>query len=267
MSTESSLPSSDCNTTTESPSALTPTKLEASFHQETAADAASSERIDDDRCQIDQDLFEKQALEQRTRLERVLRSSTPHFQDLQDVGQTPNRDVTPATRNDNQNNSILGFPLSDVWKARLLLLAAAALYGTNFSLVKILGDTMPVAISGTLRFGMASLVTLPWLLSSPPVPEASRAVHGHQVIAAVDGNNAPVPKRNWWDDLVLMVTGHNKPAQQAALAAALAGFEVGMWNSVGYVAQAVGLETTAASKVSCCPTVIKTLSIACRQRA
>lgn len=94
----------------------------------------------------------------------------------------------------------------DVWRARLLLVGAAALYGTNFSLVKLLGDTMPVGISTTLRFGLAALATLPWLLDS-----------------------------NFFS---------NKNAQIVTWL----GLEVGMWNSIGYIAQAVGLGTTLASK-------------------
>jgi drug/metabolite transporter (DMT)-like permease len=95
---------------------------------------------------------------------------------------------------------------NDVWNARLLLIGAAALYGTNFSLVKLLGDTMPVGISTTLRFGLASVATLPWLFNSKLF------------------------------------------SSDRSQAAAWLGLEVGMWNSIGYVAQAVGLETTLASK-------------------
>ena len=91
----------------------------------------------------------------------------------------------------------------DVWTARYLLLGAAALYGTNFALIKLLGDTMPVGISSTLRFGMAAAALFPWLVFDR--------------------------KQDW-----LQVTW--------------LGFEVGMWNSIGYVTQAVGLETTEASK-------------------
>jgi drug/metabolite transporter (DMT)-like permease len=101
-----------------------------------------------------------------------------------------------------------------IWRARLLLLAAAALYGTNFSLVKLLGDVMPVGISTPLRFGMAALATLPWLV----------------------GRDDPVVASN--------ITIQKTDARHAATL----GFEVGLWNSVGYVAQAVGLETTLASK-------------------
>jgi drug/metabolite transporter (DMT)-like permease len=96
----------------------------------------------------------------------------------------------------------------DVWNARFLLLGAAALYGTNFSFVKLLGEGMPVGAMGTMRFGLAALVTLPWLFAKP----------------------------------------RESSDMTTTLAASLAGFEVGLWNSVGYVSQAIGLETTSASK-------------------
>lgn len=97
------------------------------------------------------------------------------------------------------------------WKARTLLIGAAALYGTNFSLVKLLGDTMPEGISLTLRFALASAVTLPWIFE--------------------EGG-----------------TGVQSLPNTDMLMATWLGFEVGLWNSIGYVAQAVGLETTPASK-------------------
>lgn len=97
----------------------------------------------------------------------------------------------------------------EIWNARLLLIGAAALYGTNFSFVKLLGDIMPVGVSSTLRFGLAALATLPWLLQK----------------------------------------GDENEDTDVSFNAALAGFEVGLWNSVGYIAQAVGLGTTDASKV------------------
>lgn len=92
--------------------------------------------------------------------------------------------------------------------ARLLLVAAAALYGTNFACVKLLGGTaMPVEVSSMLRFGMASVATLPWLLSD---------------------SNDFFASEDW------------KAIQ--------AGLVVGGWNAIGYISQAVGLETTLASK-------------------
>jgi len=108
--------------------------------------------------------------------------------------------------------------LSDLWKARLLLIGAAALYGTNFSLVKLLGDVMPVGVSTSLRFGAAALATLPWLLKDIDKEEARMA--------------------------------------------AWLGFEVGMWNSIGYVSQAVGLDTTpAAESAFICSLAVVTVPI------
>ena len=115
-----------------------------------------------------------------------------------------NESFSESSSSTTTSSSAFSFPqLSDLWTARLLLVGAAALYGTNFSLVKLLGDNMPVGISSTLRFGLASLATMPWLLRGLSPQTAG---------------------------------------------AALMGFEVGLWNSVGYVAQAIGLETTAASE-------------------
>ena len=107
--------------------------------------------------------------------------------------------------------------LSDVWKARLLLLLSAALYGTNFTFVKALDESMPVAVSSTLRFGFAAVAMLPWLI-------------------------APIS-----DELKLMsqVEGNEEPTR---LSVALAGMEIGVLNSVGYISQAIGLKTTTASK-------------------
>jgi drug/metabolite transporter (DMT)-like permease len=106
---------------------------------------------------------------------------------------------------------------ADVWRARLLLVGAAALYGTNFSLVKLLGDTMPVGISTTFRFGLAALATSPFLFGGGRSSSTTTTM-------TTDMSNSDTSK-------VLML-----------------GFEVGLWNSIGYVAQAVGLETTLASK-------------------
>ena len=104
-----------------------------------------------------------------------------------------------------------------IWRARWLLVAAAALYGTNFSVVKLLGDEMPVGISTSLRFGLAALATLPWLI---------------QGFVPSFGNSEKVEQN----------------VQDRRIMATLYGLEVGLWNSIGYVAQAVGLETTLASE-------------------
>lgn len=118
---------------------------------------------------------------------------------------SPSYDVKMMSVTETMNLPSQTTGLSDIWKARLLLVGAAALYGTNFSLVKHLGDVMPVGISTSLRFGAAVLVTLPWLLKD-------------------------IRKDN------------------DAMMAAWLGFEVGLWNSIGYVSQAVGLDTTPAAE-------------------
>lgn len=144
-----------------------------------------------------------------------------------------------------RNRGALGFLPDGVWSARLLVIVAAALYGTNFSVVKILDETMPVGISSTLRFAMAALATLPWLLapsSSAPKKGGDEEVIEASTFAVEDEQGSSENKKGgiagWWDGV----------QSDAALAAGIAGFEVGLWNSIGYIAQAVGLETTEAGK-------------------
>jgi len=95
-----------------------------------------------------------------------------------------------------------------LWTARFYLILSAILYGTAYPLVKILDDTMPVPVSLTLRFGMASLVTLPWLFESP----------------AVDWNTS--------------------------IQATVRGAEVGLWDCLGFLAQALALMTTTSNKAA-----------------
>jgi len=94
--------------------------------------------------------------------------------------------------------------------SRVLVLIAAALYGTNFAAVKILDTHVPIAAGASLRFGLAALACAPFLFSG-----GSEERRG-------GGEAGPAP--------------------------ILAGLEIGAWNSAGYLAQAVGLETTDASK-------------------
>ena len=130
--------------------------------------------------------------------------NVPPFHKQQQQTTTTVPSALQADDDDNQNdNSII--------QARLLLLGAAALYGTNFSIIKLLGDSLPVGLGSTLRFGMAALATSPWLL---------------------------------WNDN----DQNDHSSNDHAAGAIAAGLEVGLWNAVGYVAQAVGLETTLASK-------------------
>ncbi len=117
------------------------------------------------------------------------------------------------------------FILNDVWKARLLLLLSAALYGTNFSVVKQLDEIIPVGVSSTLRFGLAAFAMLP-LLVAPLSDEFQNSV-----------KNTTAGKATY----VFM--------EPSRLSVGLAGMEIGLWNSIGYISQAIGLRTTAASTV------------------
>jgi drug/metabolite transporter (DMT)-like permease len=129
------------------------------------------------------------------------------------------------TINENGDDNAVVASEEAIWRARWLLIGAAALYGTNFSVVKLLGDEMPVGISTSLRFGLAALATLPWL------------VGGYLPSLSGDSDDANVI------DSELSATQNDRRVM-----AMMYGLEVGLWNSIGYVAQAVGLETTLASE-------------------
>lgn len=117
---------------------------------------------------------------------------------------------------ENAQSSLIPF-LSPLWQARLLLLLSASLYGTNFTFVKILNENVPECVGTSLRFALASLATLPWLLQRNKNEDDSVAQYVEPTLP-FEGSN-PI----------------------------IGGFEVGMWNSIGYLTQAVGLESTPAS--------------------
>jgi drug/metabolite transporter (DMT)-like permease len=108
--------------------------------------------------------------------------------------------------------------LSPVWQARLLLMVAAALYGTNFTFVKILNENVPVQFGTSLRFALAACATIPFLFFKNKSQNESFDA------------NAGIDTSMLSDNGVI-----------------LGGMEVGMWNAIGYLSQAVGLETTPAS--------------------
>lgn len=116
------------------------------------------------------------------------------------------------------------FILNDVWKARLLLLLSAALYGTNFSVVKSLDEIIPVGVSSTLRFGLAAFAMLPCLIA--PLSDELK------------NNLESATKKTTYAFM-----------EPSRLSVGLAGMEIGLWNSIGYLSQAIGLRTTAASTV------------------
>ena len=116
--------------------------------------------------------------------------------------------------------------LNAVWQARLLLIFSAALYGTNFTFVKILNENMPVQIATSLRFALAAIVTL-------------ALVTVHSLVQKPKENDCSATGTN--EDF-----SHNFQNDQA-MGAIIGGFEVGLWNAVGFLFQATGLETTSAS--------------------
>lgn len=123
-----------------------------------------------------------------------------------------------------RSNRETPFILNDVWKARLLLLLSAALYGTNFSVVKQLDEIIPVGVSSTLRFGLAAFVMLPLLIA--PLSDEF--------------------KKNVKNSAGKATYAFMEPSR---LSVGLAGMEIGLWNSIGYISQAIGLRTTAAGTV------------------
>lgn len=184
-------------------------------------------------------------------LEQQQPQSSPHqtLAVLEDISMVTDSSVAASTTqvaslDDEASTTISGTQQQQdqqqaVQWARLLLLGAAALYGTNFSCVKLLGDTLPVGISSTLRFGMAALATAPWLLQGVAVAQSENGGDANGTVEHNPDSAASLPQTT-------ATTTTTSPAE--AWGAIVAGLEVGMWNSVGYVAQAVGLETTLASK-------------------
>lgn len=105
--------------------------------------------------------------------------------------------------------------------ARILLLCSAALYGTNFTYIKILNENIPVHAGTALRFTLAAIATLPWLFKCS------------------DDDN--VIKES------LIIPPLGNVISEEYMGAILGGIDVGLWNSVGYISQAISLETALAS--------------------
>ena len=149
---------------------------------------------------------------------------TNPLQETVNVDTLQNKDAIP-----NPSSLSKPPPTNDVWIARLLLLLSAALYGTNFTMVKSLDESLSVGISSTLRFGFAALCMLPWLLT--PIDEELKKIAKEKL--AKCKNEAE----------------RRSCVEPTSLAAGLAGMEIGMYNSIGYITQAVGLKTIPANKV------------------
>jgi len=113
-----------------------------------------------------------------------------------------------------------------VWNARLLLLLSAALYGSNYTCIKILNEHMPLEIGPALRFLVAAMASIPFLLR--------------------DDKNDTVCR-----DKVEVYQNENDAISFSSFLKSngvlLAGLEVGLWNTIGYLSQTRGLESTPAS--------------------
>ncbi|KAL7555817.1 hypothetical protein ACA910_012398 [Epithemia clementina (nom. ined.)] len=96
---------------------------------------------------------------------------------------------------------------------RLLVVTAAAIYGTNFASVKMLNDIMPTGVSAVARFGLAAVVVTAMVFQA----------EGNDAAPSVD-------------------------LKEERKQATVMGLEIGGWYSIGYMAQAVGLMTVDASK-------------------
>lgn len=176
--------------------------------------------------------FERQLLEGYMSHQQLLLDYTPDvdaesifYEEPQSEALTTTSSHAAAPPTEIINNNQPSFILNDVWKARVLLLLSAALYGTNFSVVKSLDEIIPVGVSSTLRFGLAAFAMLPWLLA--PLSEELK------------NNLESATKKTTYAFM-----------EPSRLSVGLAGMEIGLWNSIGYISQAIGLRTTAASTVS-----------------
>jgi len=125
-------------------------------------------------------------------------------------------------------------------QARILLLIAAALYGTNFTFVKMLGETdLSLGLSSTLRFGLAFIVTLPWLLQLNSTTDIDGAKE--------DVNGEGITNQQEEIDLYSRIQTLTDPSG-VEWKSTMAGLEVGIWVATGYISQAIGLESMQASK-------------------
>jgi len=144
-----------------------------------------------------------------------------------------NEGIIPCATKESSKTQHIEYETKEKYVARVLVLIAAALYGTNFTIVKIMNESIPVGIGTVLRFGLASVCTLPWLLS--PLQEETQSSESNYILqeSGIDDNlSSNILQFNFPFSFVVSMTG----------------MEIGLWNSIGYWAQAVGLETTAASK-------------------
>ena len=113
-------------------------------------------------------------------------------------------------------------------------------------MVKSLDETMSVGMSSTLRFGFAALAMLPLLFA--PISDELKMLNIERRNKNIEfeKNDCICNKNGAGQKGNMLLQFGEEPTR---LSAGLAGMEIGMYNSIGYIAQAVGLKTTTASKV------------------
>jgi drug/metabolite transporter (DMT)-like permease len=111
--------------------------------------------------------------------------------------------------------------LNKVWQSRLMVLFAAALYGTNFTAIKILDENIPTSVGPVLRFALAAFVTLPFVFIGKETSDED-----------FDGASSSSKDLSRFDK---------------SYGAIIGGMEIGIWNTIGYLSQAKALETIPAS--------------------
>lgn len=137
----------------------------------------------------------------------------------------------------------------DVFIARLLVLVAAALYGTNFAVVKNLGVyDIPTEASTFLRFFLASLVTSFWLFSPRKPPSSSSSSAGMYEDYDIIQEKTNLKLQS--DSSLALLQTRTAVNEVSDFGPMMLGMEVGIWNAIGYISQALGLQTVDASKVS-----------------
>jgi drug/metabolite transporter (DMT)-like permease len=132
---------------------------------------------------------------------------------------------------------------------RLLILLAAALYGTNFGLVKMLDDQLHLAFSASLRFGLAAVIVTSALWIHERIQDRASSMSSHSRRHSDDNNISPLPLTILDDttnsDTITIDENHLSLDRWKSL---LRGLEVGIWYAVGYWCQAQGLSLVKASK-------------------
>lgn len=126
------------------------------------------------------------------------------------------------------------FDQPTVLQGRIMALVAAAFYGTNFASIKILNDSLPVSLGASLRFGIGALAVSTVVLASERARDEKEAAHQYFQVYDAGEEVFPVSKAELYKERT---------------DATFAGFEVGLWYSVGCIVQAIALLEVDASKV------------------